>query len=307
MSNYYETLGVAKGASDADIKKAFRKMAMKYHPDRNQGDKAAEEKFKEVNEAYAVLSDAKKRQQYDMFGSQGFHQRYSTEDIFRGTDFGSIFEEMGFGGGAGNIFNNIFGGGGGGGPGGGFGGAGFGGAGFGGPQKGQDVEYPVEIGFMDAFQGSSRRVTFNLSGGTSRELTVRIPKGIKSGSRLRVPGRGAPSRSGGPDGDLYIVVTVSPHPEFTRDGDDLEVRLPLRISEAALGCSKEVPTPDSPKKIKVPAGVQPGTRIRLRGQGFPRQGGNDRGDLFAVVELNIPGELSEAQRAALRSLADEGL
>jgi len=299
VQNYYETLGVPKTANEAEIKKSYRKLAMQYHPDRNQGDKTAEEKFKQINEAYAVLSDEKKRQQYDMFGDQRFHQQYSSEDIFRGTDFGSIFEEMGLGGRS-SFFSSFFGGGGGGGPGpGGFGrGAG--------PQKGQDVEYPLAIGFMEAYNGAERRVNFSLSDGTQRELTVRIPKGIKTGARLRVSGRGATSRSGGAPGDLFIVVQVADHPDFTRVDDDIEAPLKLRVSEAFLGCSKMVNTPEGPKKIKVPAGVKAGTKIRLRGLGFTDQQGHQH-DLFAVVDLEIPRELSQEQKKAIETLAEAGL
>ncbi len=295
MSNYYDILGVSKTASDAEIKKAYRKLALKYHPDRNQGDAEAEEKFKQANEAYAVLSDSKKRKQYEMFGDQKFHQQYSSEDIFRGTDFGSIFEEFGMGS---NFFSQIFGGG--------FGGAGPGGAGFTrGPQKGQDVEYPVTIGFMDAYNGVERRVQFSLNDGTHRDLTIRIPKGVTSGAKLRVAGRGAPSPMGGTPGDLYVVIEVSPHPTFTRKDQDIETPLKLKISEAFLGCSKSVETPVGPKKIKVPAGVNPGTKIRLKGLGFASHKG--QGDLYAVVNLDIPRSLSHEQKEAIAGLQEAGL
>lgn len=295
-SNYYEILDVDKSASEADIKKAYRKLAFQYHPDRNPDDKEAESKFKEVNEAYAVLSDPQKRKQYDMFGDQKFHQQYSTEDIFRGTDFGSIFEEFGLGN---NFFASFFGGGG-----------GFGGAGRGfqqGPMKGQDVEYPIQIGFVDAYRGTERRVQFSLSDGTRRDLTVRIPAGINSGAKLRVSGRGAPSRTGGPEGDLFVVVEVADHPNYTRKGDDIEGPLRLKVSEAFLGCSKEVETLEGTKRIKVPAGVRAGTRIRLRGLGFPKPSGSGRGDWYAVVDLEIPKELSPEQREAVESLQHAGL
>lgn len=287
MQNYYEILGVQKSATEAEIKKAYRKLAMQYHPDRNPGDKEAEEKFKQINEAYAVLSDTQKRQQYDTFGDQRFHQQYSSEDIFRGTDFGSIFEEMGLGG-RNSFFSSIFGGGAGG-----YGG-GRGAGGYGGPQKGQDVEYPLSIGFMEAYSGAERRVNFSLSDGTQRELTVRIPKGVKSGAKLRISGRGAASRTGGAPGDLFIQIQVAEHPEFKRIEDDIEVALALKISEAFLGCSKMVNTPDGPKKIKVPAGVRAGTKIRLRGLGFTDASGQQH-DLHAVVDLEIPKELSQEQ------------
>lgn len=306
--DYYKVLGVEKGASEADIKKAYRKLAMKLHPDRNPNDKAAEDKFKEVNEAYAVLSDSQKRKQYDTFGSTRFHQQYSSEDIFRGTDFNSIFEEFGFGGGgagASSFFSSIFGGRGGYG---GFGGMGGPGGGFQpAPQKGQDVEYPLQIGFMDAFHGGERRVNFSLSDGTRRDITVKIPKGIQDGARLRVAGRGAPSRSGGPAGDLFVVIQLAPHPDFRRVGDSLETDVELKISEALLGVSKDVPTPEGPKKVKIPEGVAPGTKIRLRGMGFPLQGTDERGDLFAVVKVTVPKKLSKEQRHAAEELAHSGL
>ncbi len=308
MQNYYEILGVDKSASDDAIKKAYRKMAMQFHPDRNPGNKDAEDKFKQVNEAYAVLSDTNKRRQYDTVGDTRFHQQYSSEDIFKNTDFASIFEEMGLGGrggggGGSSFFSHLFGGG--------FGGGRPGGQGFGsgshqGPQKGQDVEYPLSIGFMEAYKGAERRVNFALSDGTERELTVRIPAGVRSGAKLRISGRGAPSRTGGPAGDLFIQVQVADHPEFKREEDNIEVPLLLKISEAFLGTSKEVTTPEGPKKIKIPAGVKAGNRIRLKGLGFPAPSGV-KGDLFAVVDLEVPKELSSEQRKAIEHLAEAGL
>lgn len=296
MENYYEILGVPKTAGEPEIKKAYRKLAMEFHPDRNQGDKAAEEKFKKINEAYAVLSDEPKRKQYDTYGDQRFHQQYSSEDIFRGTDFGSIFEEMGLGG-RGSFFSSIFGGGAGGrgGPSGGFG-----------PQKGQDVEYPLSIGFMEAYSGAERRISFSLSDGTERELTVRIPKGVRSGAKLRLSGRGAASRSGGAPGDLFVNLVVAEHPDFRRVEDDIEVGLPLKISEAFLGSSKLVNTPEGPRKIKIPAGVKAGTKIRLKGLGFTDSKGLPH-DLFAVVDLEITRELSAEQLKAIETLAEAGL
>jgi len=300
LSNYYETLGVDKSASESEIKSAYRKLALKYHPDRNQGDAAAEEKFKQISEAYAVLSDSKKKAQYDQFGSSGFHQRYSQEDIFQGTDFNRIFSEFGFGGDFGDLFGNIFGG-------------GFGG--MGGAQgaryqtrpiKGRDVEYPMTIGFMDAYNGAERQINIKLSDGSQRNLKVKIPAGSKSGSKLRIPERGAPSQSGGQPGDLYIKIEVADHPEFVRVGDDIETPLPLKISEALLGCSLEVETPVGVKSIKVPAGMQPGHKVRLKNLGFPK-GKQQCGDLFAVVTYDIPARLSGKQKEAIEKLSDVGL
>jgi curved DNA-binding protein len=298
LSNYYQTLGVEKSASEAEIKKAYRKLAMQYHPDRNQGDKKAEDKFKEVNEAYAVLSDPEKRKQYDMFGDQGFHQRYSSEDIFRGFDFGSIFDEFGLGGNRDNIFSHIF-------------GANFGDGrgGYGGPERGQDVSYPLEIGFMDAYNGGERKIAFSLSDGVKRDLTVKIPAGIGTGARLRVSGKGAESRRGGPAGDLYIDIKVAEHPDFKREGHDIIATLPLKVSEAFLGTSREIATPVGNKKIKVPEGVKPGTKIRLKGLGFPESpGGSTRGDMFVVTQIEVPdGKLSGKQKEAIAMLKEVGL
>ena len=293
MADYYDTLGVSKTATDAEIKKKFRSLAMKYHPDRNPDDKEAEENFKKVNEAYAVLSDSEKRKQYDRFGDAAFHQRYSNDDIFRGTDFASIFEEFGMGGSS--FFNDIF-------------GQGFGGQGFRtAPQKGQDIEYPIQIGFMDAFNGAERRVQFSLNDGSSRDLTVKIPAGVATGAKLRVSGRGVPSRSGGRPGDLYIKVEVAPHPIFRRVDQDIEVDISLKLSEILLGCSKQVTTPESDKWVKVPAGVQPGTKIRLKNLGFPATGSGPNGHLYAVVKVDAPKSLTDEQRVAVESLKECGL
>lgn len=293
MANYYDVLGVPKTASQSDIKKAYRKLAMQYHPDRNPDNKEAEDKFKAISEAYAVLSDEGKKKQYDMFGDSQFHQRYSSEDIFRGTDF----SEFGFGG---DIFSQIFGGAFGRGP----RGNPFGGFG-GGPIKGQNVEYPLTIGFLDAYTGCERKVQFRLNDGTSRDLTVRIPAGSSTGAVLRVAGRGAPGPQGAPAGDLLIKVEVSSHPLFQRVGSDIETPITLKMSEALLGCSVEVETPEGVKRLKVPAGVSPGTKIRMRGLGFPSRA--QRGDMYAVVNLEIPKKLSKQQRAAVNSMQEAGL
>ena len=298
MENYYDLLGVAKTANEAEIKKAYRKLAMQYHPDRNPGDKSAEEKFKKINEAYAVLSDADKKRQYDMVGDSRFHQQYSSEDIFRGTDFSSIFEEMGLGG-QNSFFSSFFGG---------QPGRRPGGPGFGqqGPAKGQDVEFPVSIGFLDAYRGVEKPISFKLTDGTAREMTVKIPKGIKSGAKLRIAGRGAPSRSGGQPGDLFVIVNVLEHPEFKRVDDNIEVSLSLKVSEAFLGASKSVNTPEGEKKIKIPGGVKAGTKIRLKGLGFPVAGGS-AGDLYAVIDLDVKKDLNSAQKHAIEALQEAGL
>lgn len=305
MADYYETLGIKKGASEDEIKKSYRKLAMKFHPDRNPGNKTAEDKFKKISEAYAVLSDSEKRRQYDMFGDQKFHQNFSQEDIFRGADFRNIFTDAGFDGS--DIFSRIFGSG--------FGGQGFGGQGFGGgrggfhhqPVKGQDIEYPLTISFQEAFKGADRNVNFSLTDGSSRDLTIKVPAGVSDGGKLRVAGKGIPSPHGGPAGDLYVLISVATHPTFSRSGHDIEGKLRLKLSEALKGCSKDVETMDGPKKIKVPASVKPGTKIRLKNLGFPMPGKALRGDFFVVVEYEVPESLSANQLAAVEHLAEVGL
>jgi curved DNA-binding protein len=304
VADYYKTLEVERGAGTDDIKKSYRKLALKYHPDRNKGDKAAEEKFKEISEAYAVLSDDAKRKQYDAFGDTKFHQNYSQEDIFRNADFGSVFRDFESGG-MGDIFGRIFGGMGGGGFGFDMGGGGrargFGGGGA--APKGQDVEYPVDISFHEAFHGGERQVSYRLSDGASHQIKVRIPRGAKDGARLRVSGKGAASPYGGPAGDLFIILRVAKDPRFVRNGDDIEAPVSLKISEALLGTTRDVETMDGVKKIRIPAGVKVGTKVRLKSLGFPVAGSSDqRGDFYAVVAFDVPTQLTPAQKAAVEAL-----
>ncbi len=292
QADYYKILGIEKSASADEIKKAFRTLAVKYHPDRNQGDKQAEEKFKEINEAYAVLSDPDKKQQYDTFGSSGFHQQYSQEDIFRGFDFGGTFRDMGMGGGE-DIFSRLFGRGGRG--------------GFrGGPRRGGDHEMEVSVSFRDAAHGAERLVAFRRSG-VREELKIRIPAGVDNGSRIRVPGKGAQGEAGGEAGDLFLTITVLPDPVFSRDGGDLFVERSIPFSAACLGTPLEVPTLEGDKRIKVPAGIQPGTKIRLKGCGIKPLGSNARGDLFVKVSVHVPEALTSEQKKLVEELARKGL
>ena len=222
--DYYQTLGVSKSASPEEIKKTYRKLALKYHPDRNQGDKGAEAKFKDISEAYAVLSDPEKKKQYNMFGADGFHKRFTQEDIFRDFDFGTIFKEFGFGtGGRGpNFFSQIFGG-----PGqnhyrcggpfesayGGFGGQ---------PQgmRGQDLVYELSVTLEEVVTTTDKVIAYQV-GGRPEKVSVKVPAGISSGKKLRLSGKGQPGTYGGPNGDLYIQIRVIDHPLFQRERDDL--------------------------------------------------------------------------------------
>ena len=294
--DYYEILGVDKKAPADEIKKAFRKLAVKYHPDRNAGDTAAEEKFKEINEAYAVLSDPEKRQQYDAFGSSGFHQQYSQEDIFRNFDFSGTFKDMGMGGGE-DIFSRLFGG-------------AFsrgGGRGFSrGPRPGADLSLAVEVGFREAANGCEKQVAFRRNG-IREELKVKIPAGVDNGSRIRIAGKGSAGENGGPNGDLYLEVKLARDPVFTRDGGDLFVERTIRFSEACLGISIEVPTLEGDKRIKVPAGIQPGTKIRLKGCGVKALGSNAKGDLYIKIGIHVPEGLNSSQKKLVEELAKNGL
>ncbi|GAK55781.1 heat shock protein DnaJ-like [Candidatus Vecturithrix granuli] len=316
MRDYYDVLGVKKDASEAELKKAYRKLAMKYHPDRNKDDKTAEEKFKEINEAYAVLSDAEKRKQYDMFGKDGFHQRYSQEDIFRGTDFSSIFSEFGFGG---DLFEHLFGGMGGQrrssgfrtgsnpfgqqNPFGGFGGAGQAYQ----PMKGQDIETSITIPFQMAYQGGKQRLSLQLPDGKRQDVEVKIPAGIEDGKKLRLSGKGGSLPGGATPGDLYIVVNIAPHPMFERHGADLEVQHTIGLTEALLGATIKVPTMEEQKQLKIPAGVSPGTKMRIKGQGFPKMGKKEKGDLYVKINVKFPSALTEQQRQLIEQLKDTGL
>ncbi len=292
QKDYYQVLGLQKGAGADEIKKAFRKLAVKYHPDKNPGDAAAEERFKEINEAYAVLSDPQKKAQYDQFGSTGFHERFSQEDIFRGFDVGDIFRDAGLGD---DIFSRIFGG-----------GYQRGGGAFNRRRRGEDFEMELKVTFQEAYAGGEKRVAFSKSG-VKETLSVRVPAGIQNGARLRLAGRGGPGGGGGPAGDVYLNVTIRPDPVYTREEDDIVIERQIRFTEATLGAALEVPTLDGTKRIKVPAGIQPGTRIRLKGLGFPHLGSTGKGDFFVRIGVKVPEELTPKQQELMEKLAKEGI
>ena len=298
QADYYKALGVEKGASADDIKKAFRKLAVKYHPDRNPDDKGAEDKFKEINEAYAVLSDPEKKQQYDTFGSSGFHKQYSQEDIFRGFDFGNAYKDMGGGGGSDDLFSRLFGGA--------FGRGGGRGGFRQGPQKGVDHEMELTVTFRDAAQGAEKQIAFRRNG-QREELKVKIPVGVDNGSKIRLTGKGAQGEGGGPAGDLFLIIHVLPDPVFIRDGGDLFVERSIPFSAACLGISLDVPTLEGDKRIKVAAGIQPGTKIRLKGCGIKTLGSNAKGDLYVKIGLHVPESLTAEQQKLVEEMAAKGL
>ncbi len=317
--DYYEILGVKKGTKEEEIKKAYRELAKKFHPDRNPGNKQAEERFKEINEAYAVLSDKEKRQQYDRFGPSGFKQRYSQEDIFRGFDISDLFGDLGFSNQ--DVFSRIFRG---------QGGRGgtrvynfedlFGqqrgkqpfeygdayGGGFNrGTPKGQDAQMDLNLTFQEAAQGGEKRIRFS-RGGKMEDIAVKIPPGIESGKRLRLAGKGMEG-PGVPPGDLYLTVHVADHPLFKREGSDLVIDREIKISDALLGTTLEVPTLDGKKYIKVPPGTQSNSRIRLKGFGLPRLEGGGKGDEYVRIVVRIPKPLNEKQKKTAEELRKEGL
>ncbi len=310
--DYYKILGVARSAAQEDIKKAYRKLALKYHPDRNKNDKDAEARFKEISEAYAVLSDAEKKKQYDMFGADGFQRRYSQEDIFHDVDFGSLFREFGFGGGGRgqNIFSHIFGGAGGqsqfrGGP-------SFG-SGFGGfesrpqPAKGQDLLYELTITLEEASTTTHKSISYQ-PGAPHEKLSVKIPAGISSGKKLRLKEKGRPGLNGGPNGDIFIQIKVLDHPEFKREEDDLIITRDIRYSEAVLGTEIEVPTIDGKAlRLKVPAGTQSKARFRMKGYGMPHMNGGGRGDAYMQVSIAVPKKIDKKQKALIKEMAKAGL
>jgi curved DNA-binding protein len=296
MKDYYKTLGVAKDASPEDLKKAFKEGAKKWHPDKNPGNKAAEERFKDLNEAYAVLSDPAKRKDFDTMGSSGFKQRYTQEDIFKNYDMGdlsSLFEGLGLGT---DSFSQFFGG-------------GFGG-GRGrrqGPRRGQDLEARLVLTLEDIHGGCSKRLSVPSPGGGTTDVDLKIQAGTLPGSRLRLGGKGGAGGSGGPPGDLYLVVEAAPHAAYALEGSDLTVGALVPISTLTLGGAVNVPLLGGEQRsLKVPPGSRPGTRLRVRGHGLPKASGG-HGDLFVLLQLALPATLTAKQTKLLEELRDEGL
>jgi molecular chaperone DnaJ len=289
--DYYSVLGVSKGASEKDIKKAYKRLAMKYHPDKNPGDTAAEASFKEVKEAYEVLTDTNKRRQYDQFGHAAFE----------GGGFG------GHGGHGGGGFDDIFGdafrqrGGG-------FGGGGFGGfedifsqarGGRGRPraEKGQDQEYTLTVDFVDAIQGAEKVVELPING-ESKKINVKVPAGIKDGEKIRFSGKGRPGINGGPAGDLLLAIATRSHAFLERDGNDLICLTKVSMVTAALGGEVEVNVLDSRFKLKIPAGTQSGRKFKMTGRGVTSRKG-ETGDLLVKIQVETPTNLTDKQRELL--------
>ncbi len=321
--DYYSILGVSRDATDKEIKQAYRRLARKYHPDMNPDDKQAEERFKEINEAYEVLSDPEKRKLYDQFGSEWKTWQQAggnAEDFWRqwrtqqGTGPGGVRYTYttgpgGFSGGGewfSDFFRELFGGLGG--MGGQVYGSGYG-SGFedlfGGarttrqPRRGRDYEQPVEITLEEAYRGTKRLFQID-----NQRIEVTIPAGARTGTRVRVAGKGGAGVAGGPPGDLYLVINVAPHPQFRRNGDDLETDVHVGLYTAVLGGETRVPLPDgSTVLLKIPPETQNGTRFRLRGKGMPRLNRpGERGDLYARVDVRLPQKLTPRERELFEEL-----
>lgn len=278
--DYYEVLGVNKNASDDEIKKAFRKLAIKYHPDKNPGNKEAEAKFKEANEAYSVLSDKTKRQRYDQFGHSGVGGT-------GGGAGGNPFEGFNFNG---QSFNFDFGGGG-------FGGlddilgAMFGG-GFRGVRRGRDYRTTTTIDFKEAIFGCTKNISVD-----GEQIKLKIPAGIYDGQSIRLNGKGGPApQEGGQRGDLYVEVRVRAHKRLTREGDLILSEVTISMVEAVLGTEVDVETVDGEVTMKIPAGTQPGTNFKLSGHGAPRLGSDERGPHIVTVNVEIPKNITRKQK-----------
>ncbi len=294
MKNYYSVLGISKGAADDEIKKAYRKLAMQYHPDRNSGDSKAEEKFKEVSEAYAVLSDKKKRNQYDQYGSEGFHQKFSREDIFRDFDVDDILRGFGFGGG--NPFQGQE--------------SHFSGFGNQRASSRREPQIPplkkeMTVTFEEAALGCQRSLSISRNG-VLEEIKVTVPPGITHGKVLRLKGKGQTSMASNYRGDLHLLVNVLPHPLFRREGRDILVDAEVKLTQALLGTTIEVETLSDIKSVKIPPGTQHNTKLRLKGMGISFPSGLS-GDQLVRIIVKIPKELTSDQIQHIQFLRDTGI
>jgi curved DNA-binding protein len=304
--DYYHILGVSRNASEKEIKRAFRRLARKYHPDKNPGDRSAEERFKEINEAHEVLADRSKRRRYDQVGAHwqrfergggdpsdfDFERWYGGDPTGDGAYYGTAGEDLTGMGGFSDFFRSMF--------------------GEAEPQasmkwrkaqrrprRGQDYEYPVELSLEEAFQGTSRV----LEVGGSR-LEVKIPPGVKTGSKVRIAGKGGPGSRGAPTGDILLNVQIRPHPVFAREGDDLHCEVEVDLYTVVLGGEVQVPTMRGAVWLKIPPETQSGRSFRLRGQGMPHMGAPKvQGDLFAKVVPVLPQGLTEEEKEAFRAMA----
>ena len=272
--DYYAILGVDKKADAATIKKTYRSLARELHPDKTKGDKKLEDRFKEVSEAYEILSDVKKRSEYDQARQSFQSGAYKQGQQFSG-DFSDLFN------GGGDIFSQLF-------------------TGRRGPRKGQDVETEISISFRDALFGKEVDLRLSGQGSAPSAITVRIPAGVNDGSKVRVKGRGGPGEAG--PGDLFVLVNVIPHPIFTRKGENLHISLPVSFSEAALGADISVPTIEGDEvKLRLASGTQNGKTLRVKGRGVKK--GVNAGDLIVMIEVQVPQQIDGKAKKALEDFA----
>ena len=285
--DYYAVLGVTKGASEKEIKQAYRKLARKYHPDVNPGSKEAEEKFKEISEAYEVLNDKEKRTKYDRFGEEWQRYEHQGAPGPGGYEhFGGFNFDLGHGTGEfGDFFEMLF-----------------------GPRgaarqdmRGADLEAQIEIMLEEAYEGARKSISVTPSGGHSRRLEVKIPAGVNDGSKIRLAGEGV-AGPGGKKGDLFLIVRLKPHHIFERRGDDLFEEMTVPFATAALGGEIQVRTMKGRVTMKIPAGAQSGQTFRLTGQGMPRLNKPGKGDLFVKVRISVPKRLTDRQRELIQEL-----
>ena len=277
--DFYKVLGVSKDVSDAELKKTYRKLSRKYHPDTNPGDAKAEAKFKEISEAYSVLSDSKERAEYDQMRAMAPGPRFNP-GAGGGQGFPGGFNGANMGGGFEDVFANLFGGGG----------------GFNrGPQRGSDLSMNSTLDFIDGVKGTQLKVRLG-----SGETTIKIPAGVQDGQKIKIAGKGQASPNGGPAGDLIISVSIKPHPVFSREGNNLRVTVPVTFTEAVLGATIQVPTlGGEPVKLKVAPGTPNGRVLRVKGRGLVTA--KAEGDLLATVEIAVPSHVSEKAKHALEA------
>ena len=311
--DYYRVLGVKKEATKEEIKKAYKKLAMKFHPDKNKGNKASEEKFKTINEAYAVLSDEGKRKQYDNFGAEGFSNRFSQEDIFKGFDAGNIFDEFGFGG---DLFSSFFGGGqksrggsaqsfnfGGGNP---FGGGQSQGNRSSARSRNYDRELELKLTLEEAIVGGKKSISFNAGVGMDH-IMIAIPPGIEEGKKLKVKGKGSIDSQTGQRGDLFCKITIAPHPLFKREGNDLVTEKEVKLTELILGGAVNVTTLDSVHiELKIPPLSRNNSFLRIKGKGVATARGIP-GNLLVKLSAKMPEQLTDKQKSLFEKLAKTGL
>ncbi len=318
--DYYEILGVGRNASEKEIKQAYRSLARKHHPDINPGDKSAEAKFKEINAAYEVLSNPEKRKKYDQFGEQWeyadqFAKSGGQERVRWDFDRGGTSFEYGDLSGFGDIFSSLF------------GDSGIGSRAKRGPRHGQDLESPIEVTLEEAYHGSTRLMQLQTQeactacGGTGRvgnrvcticggagvklnprRLEVKIPAGVRDGSRIRIAGEGGPGLAGGKKGDLYLVVKVLTHKLFERKGDDLYAEISVPLATAILGGEVRLPTLNGNISLSIPPETQNGKAFRLAGKGMPQLGNNKYGNMFAKVKVVLPTKLTEEEKKLFEKL-----